>query len=187
MTMQSQDVLDIIDRAVNTEKQVPIQLKIVDARLGSTFPLPRYETDASAGLDLRACLDTALTRPTACDLSGASSLPCRCRIARFFAWRTLAGSVGVCRPMPTSCAALRRSSFCAGKCDGLPVNLAVNNFLYFLEVIGLCSIYAAVMFRTGLHHRDKNVRAIDATVSYSTKDKPRVILFAFDPHHMIAV
>ncbi|MDR3478070.1 MAG: dUTP diphosphatase [Gammaproteobacteria bacterium] len=40
---------------------VPIQLKILDQRLGATFPLPRYETQDSAGLDLRACLDTALT------------------------------------------------------------------------------------------------------------------------------
>lgn len=32
-----------------------IQLKILDSRLGEKFPLPRYETDGSAGLDLRAC------------------------------------------------------------------------------------------------------------------------------------
>ena len=38
-----------------------IQLKILDTRLGTTFPLPRYETSASAGLDLRACLDASLT------------------------------------------------------------------------------------------------------------------------------
>jgi dUTP pyrophosphatase len=38
-----------------------IQLKILDARVGTTFPLPRYETTDSAGLDLRACLDAALT------------------------------------------------------------------------------------------------------------------------------
>jgi dUTP pyrophosphatase len=42
-------------------RQVPIQLKILDPRLGSTFPLPRYETQDSAGLDLRACLDKDLT------------------------------------------------------------------------------------------------------------------------------
>lgn len=39
----------------------PVQLKILDARIGTTFPLPRYETQDSAGLDLRACLNEALT------------------------------------------------------------------------------------------------------------------------------
>lgn len=34
-----------------------IQLKILDARLGSDIPLPEYATNGSAGLDLRACLD----------------------------------------------------------------------------------------------------------------------------------
>jgi dUTP pyrophosphatase len=34
-----------------------VALKILDARLGSTWPLPSYATDASAGLDLRACLE----------------------------------------------------------------------------------------------------------------------------------
>lgn len=38
-----------------------IQLKILDPRIGDVFPLPRYETQAAAGLDLRACLDNALT------------------------------------------------------------------------------------------------------------------------------
>ncbi len=37
-----------------------IQLKILDDRIGSTFPLPHYATPGSAGLDLRACIDTAL-------------------------------------------------------------------------------------------------------------------------------
>lgn len=34
-----------------------IQVKILDPRMGTTFPLPRYETADSAGMDLRACLD----------------------------------------------------------------------------------------------------------------------------------
>ena len=34
-----------------------IQLKVLDPRIGREFPLPRYETDGAAGLDLRACLD----------------------------------------------------------------------------------------------------------------------------------
>jgi dUTP pyrophosphatase len=42
-------------------RTTPVQLKILDPRLGTTFPLPRYETQDSAGLDLRACLDNPLT------------------------------------------------------------------------------------------------------------------------------
>ena len=34
-----------------------IQLKVLDSRIGSEFPLPRYETEGAAGLDLRACID----------------------------------------------------------------------------------------------------------------------------------
>ena len=37
-----------------------IQLKILDKRLGSEFPLPHYATDGSAGMDMRACLDAPL-------------------------------------------------------------------------------------------------------------------------------
>ncbi len=38
-----------------------IQLKILDRRIGTTWPLPAYATSGSAGMDLRACLDEALT------------------------------------------------------------------------------------------------------------------------------
>ena len=38
-----------------------IQLKILDPRLGDSIPLPEYATSGSAGLDLRACIDEALT------------------------------------------------------------------------------------------------------------------------------
>ncbi len=34
-----------------------VELKILDRRLGTDFPLPAYATDGSAGLDLRACVD----------------------------------------------------------------------------------------------------------------------------------
>jgi dUTP pyrophosphatase len=34
-----------------------LQLKILDRRLGSEFPLPDYATEGSAGMDLRAMLD----------------------------------------------------------------------------------------------------------------------------------
>ena len=38
-----------------------IELKILDSRVGEAFPLPHYATDGSAGLDMRACIDDALT------------------------------------------------------------------------------------------------------------------------------
>lgn len=38
-----------------------IQMKILDARIGNEFPLPRYETADAAGLDLRACVDAPVT------------------------------------------------------------------------------------------------------------------------------
>jgi dUTP pyrophosphatase len=37
-----------------------IQLKILDSRVGSEYPLPDYATDGSAAMDLRACLDQTL-------------------------------------------------------------------------------------------------------------------------------
>ncbi|HCU53751.1 MAG TPA: dUTP diphosphatase [Gammaproteobacteria bacterium] len=37
-----------------------IALKILDARIGDSFPLPRYGTDGAAGLDMIACLDESL-------------------------------------------------------------------------------------------------------------------------------
>lgn len=41
--------------------KTPIELKILDSRIGSEFPLPAYATAGSAGMDLRAMIDTALT------------------------------------------------------------------------------------------------------------------------------
>ncbi|MDO8330346.1 MAG: dUTP diphosphatase [Fluviicoccus sp.] len=38
-----------------------LQVKILNSRIGTDFPLPAYATDGSAGLDLRACLDAPLT------------------------------------------------------------------------------------------------------------------------------
>ncbi|MGI9232182.1 MAG: dUTP diphosphatase [Woeseiaceae bacterium] len=38
-----------------------IELKILDPRVGDSIPLPHYATDGSAGLDMRACLDEAIT------------------------------------------------------------------------------------------------------------------------------
>ncbi len=44
-----------------TNARRAIQLKVLDPRLGSEFPLPHYATDGAAGMDLRACLDAPLT------------------------------------------------------------------------------------------------------------------------------
>ena len=38
-----------------------IDYKILDPRIGTEFPLPTYATTGSAGMDLRACLDDAIT------------------------------------------------------------------------------------------------------------------------------
>ena len=37
-----------------------IDVKILDSRLGSEFPLPTYATEGSAGLDLRALIDNGI-------------------------------------------------------------------------------------------------------------------------------
>jgi dUTP pyrophosphatase len=39
----------------------PVQLRLLDARLGRDFPLPDYATAQSAGMDLRAMVDAPLT------------------------------------------------------------------------------------------------------------------------------
>ena len=42
-----------------------IQLKILDKRIGTDFPLPAYSTSGSAGMDLRACVeDTTKVAPS---------------------------------------------------------------------------------------------------------------------------
>ena len=37
-----------------------INLKILDDRIGSDYPLPTYATEGSAGLDLRACVEQTM-------------------------------------------------------------------------------------------------------------------------------
>jgi dUTP pyrophosphatase len=37
-----------------------LQVRVLDARIGTAYPLPHYATPGSAGLDLRACLDAPL-------------------------------------------------------------------------------------------------------------------------------
>jgi dUTP pyrophosphatase len=40
---------------------IDIELKILDARLGDTIPLPEPATDGSAGMDLRAAVESPVT------------------------------------------------------------------------------------------------------------------------------
>lgn len=40
--------------------KTPIELKILDSRIGSEYPLPSYTTQGSAGMDLRAMIDTTM-------------------------------------------------------------------------------------------------------------------------------
>jgi dUTP pyrophosphatase len=58
-----EDVLEAsqTNQQVGAKTGFPIQLKILDPRIGTEFPYPKYETSASAGLDLRACLNEKLT------------------------------------------------------------------------------------------------------------------------------
>ncbi|MGD8339998.1 MAG: dUTP diphosphatase [Gammaproteobacteria bacterium] len=49
-----------MDRA--TERQ-PLELKILDQRIGADFPLPEAATAGSAGVDLRACIDDVIELP----------------------------------------------------------------------------------------------------------------------------
>ena len=39
---------------------IKIQLKVLDPRIGTLFPLPHYATEGAAGMDLRACLPEPL-------------------------------------------------------------------------------------------------------------------------------
>jgi dUTP pyrophosphatase len=45
---------------MSVEPQHVLQVKVLDPRVGTEFPLPHYATPGSAGLDLRACLDAPL-------------------------------------------------------------------------------------------------------------------------------
>ncbi len=49
-----------------------IQIKLLDPRLGTEFPLPEYATSGSAGVDLSACVEESLLlKPGDCEL-----IPC---------------------------------------------------------------------------------------------------------------
>ena len=46
-----------------------VELKIIDYRMGNLWPLPEYETEGSAGMDLRACINGQIKlEPGACIL-----------------------------------------------------------------------------------------------------------------------
>ena len=47
-----------------------IQLKILDSRIGSKFPLPKFATEGSAGVDLGGGLEQDITRDLACLADG---------------------------------------------------------------------------------------------------------------------
>jgi dUTP pyrophosphatase len=58
--MQHEDI--IRERISTHEKNLKsVQVKILDGRIGTTYPLPQYATLESAGMDLRALLDEPLT------------------------------------------------------------------------------------------------------------------------------
>ena len=40
-----------------------IELKILDPKIGKSIPLPQIATEGSAGMDMRACIDSELTVP----------------------------------------------------------------------------------------------------------------------------
>jgi dUTP pyrophosphatase len=40
-----------------------VQIRVLDPRLGDTIPLPEYATSGSAGLDLRACIESPWVLP----------------------------------------------------------------------------------------------------------------------------
>jgi dUTP pyrophosphatase len=55
--MQHEDIMVNPVSASLTKANAQVQVKILDPRIGTEYPLPRYETSDSAGMDLRACLD----------------------------------------------------------------------------------------------------------------------------------
>ena len=46
-----------------------VQLKVLDPRIGQDYPIPTYQTQGAAGLDLYACLDSTVEiKPNQCML-----------------------------------------------------------------------------------------------------------------------
>lgn len=59
--MQHEGMVASDQAKIEIKTNASIQVKILDERIGKEFPLPRYETADSAGMDLRACLNEKLT------------------------------------------------------------------------------------------------------------------------------
>ena len=59
--MQRESIIEDQKQDTQINTSTPIQVKILDSRMGKEFPLPRYETSDSAGMDLRACLEEKYT------------------------------------------------------------------------------------------------------------------------------
>lgn len=60
MSDGSPQALPVADVDDGSTARRPLKVRILDARLGTEFPLPSYATAGSAGLDLRACLAESL-------------------------------------------------------------------------------------------------------------------------------
>lgn len=58
--MQSEKALGTEKQGMRNDHALLVQIKVLDPRIGSEYPLPSYATAESAGLDLRACLDNTL-------------------------------------------------------------------------------------------------------------------------------
>ena len=58
--MMTAEKSNLIEKGCQLEKQrlKAVQLKIIDQRLGREIPLPEHATNGSAGMDLRACMET---------------------------------------------------------------------------------------------------------------------------------
>ena len=59
--MQLEDIVHGKPDVAYPSSDLPVQLKILDHRIGKDCPLPTYATKDSAGLDLRAMVDETLT------------------------------------------------------------------------------------------------------------------------------
>jgi len=58
----SQIVLDSIksEKTRTAQQDQTVQIKILNPKIGKEIPFPKYATEGSAGLDLRACIDEPL-------------------------------------------------------------------------------------------------------------------------------
>lgn len=59
---------------MSRQHALDLDVRILDARIGSIWPLPEYATPGSAGLDLRACIDAPLALPPGQDQLISSGL-----------------------------------------------------------------------------------------------------------------